>query len=346
MFRRLFNSKESKPNDTSASKQGMMSQKEHSYVTEILNKGVEKKRRGDYAGAKKLYYQAIELDPTRRMAFYSLAKLCYLTGERREAIVNYLRAAHLLYHPRFDDRLLPNPPINYIYQVLEALPERYRKEYNAPQKLAPFIANSDTPCHLAHAFIDLAKDNPPDPEMSDYIDYYRNSLAGKGNPLDDEIEEGYYFPIGVLFLLSNLKWHLTDYQQVSEIYLGPKEQNFMMDEDEDSPIVSLSQTIFLECVCNTMIGIVINWGTLSFRCPTCNRVYIVNPLNKANSKIEQYATFWETNGVKIQIFPGEVLPTFKNNYKDAENFFLAKVGNLDKVLVAEVTSIPGEGFEF
>ncbi|MCB0207989.1 MAG: hypothetical protein KDJ52_01590 [Anaerolineae bacterium] len=318
-------------------------QKEYEFVTKLLNAGVERKRQGDYAGAKQFYYKAIDLDPTRRMAFYSLAKICYLTGERREAIVNYLRAAHLLYYPRQDDVLPPFPPKGIVKDVLNILPVQYQSMYKIYQKLAPLIADLNTTCHLAHAVIDLDTDNTFSPELFDYIGYYKHSLAGQGKPLSDKIENGYYLPIGLVFMLENLKWHIIEYSQVSEIYLGPKEQNFVIENDDKSSIITLSQTLFMPC-CNdhTFIGIAVNWGSLSFRCPMCSSVYIINPLSKATPKIEKFGASNIFEGITIQNFPAEILPTFKTNYTDAKEFYLAKVGSLDKVLVAEVVPQPGQ----
>ena len=61
----------------------------------LLNRGVEKKRQGDMAGAKIDYYNAIRINPTEYWGYYSLENLCYLTGEAGESIFNYVRAVHL-----------------------------------------------------------------------------------------------------------------------------------------------------------------------------------------------------------------------------------------------------------
>jgi len=58
--------------------------------------GLAFKREGNYLKSKNAYYRAIELNHTDSMAYYGLAKTCYLNQDRREAIVNYLATLHLM----------------------------------------------------------------------------------------------------------------------------------------------------------------------------------------------------------------------------------------------------------
>jgi tetratricopeptide (TPR) repeat protein len=125
-------------------------------LAELVHDGIYKKRHGDYVGAKRSYCQAIRIDPTQRSPFYSLAKLCYLMGERQEAIVNYLRAAHLSLIELVET--IASDPVfkRTIEQQLNQVPIDLRVKLRAVHRYAAYLLlDPDLPCHLAHAALDL-----------------------------------------------------------------------------------------------------------------------------------------------------------------------------------------------
>ena len=125
-------------------------------VKGLVDEGVEKKRQGDYAGARQLYCRAIELDPTERMTFWALAKICYLLGEQEASILNYLRATHLKVSGMA--RACRDEPS--AKQTAEQSLLRFSSgtvaELRAIHPSAPYLLfDIDASCHIAHALVDL-----------------------------------------------------------------------------------------------------------------------------------------------------------------------------------------------
>jgi len=188
------------------------------FIANLLDQGVEQKRLGNYKKAKKLYYQAIQLDPHRRMAFYSLAKICYLTGEQEESIFNYICAAHLLFSEPPEIIYNPITLDSIITPMLNMLPAKYQKYSDVREKITPFVLDFNTASHLAHVLIDINDDVSKSSDLLSYIAYYRSSLSGKGGKIDDGIEPVVYQPVGLQFLLDVINWSEIDSWEVLEIY--------------------------------------------------------------------------------------------------------------------------------
>ncbi|MCB0170066.1 MAG: tetratricopeptide repeat protein [Anaerolineae bacterium] len=195
------------------------SRNQSEFVTNLLDRGVEKKKNGDYHKAKRLYEIAIKIEPTRRMSFYSMAKISYLMNERLTSIINYLRAGHLLIYDQV--RAFSNPGLRLtIEQQLRQYPKDLLSDFHSVHQYAPLLLlDVDSSCHLAHALVDLDEEYSKPKQLLHYINNrYRVALAGKSGGLDDNIEDEYYFPIGVRFLLEHLQWEQIESPQVLKLY--------------------------------------------------------------------------------------------------------------------------------
>jgi hypothetical protein len=100
--------------------------------------------------------------------------------------------------------------------------------------------------------------------------------------------------------------------------------------------------------CNTIIAIVTDMGPSAFRCPVCNTIYVVDPLQEGSFETEGsgFGVMEEVDGHRIETFRGERTQIMQTNPWEAEKFYLAKVGNLENVFVADVHSPPGAGWNY
>ena len=65
---------------------------DHDYVEAMLGLGDVEARRGDAASALKRFESAIEIDPHRPKAHYSMGRLLEAMGQTDEALAAYFRA--------------------------------------------------------------------------------------------------------------------------------------------------------------------------------------------------------------------------------------------------------------
>ena len=120
--------------------------------------------------------------------------------------------------------------------------------------------------------------------------------------------------------------------------------------------MEVHNTVFIPCtglrpnpprLCNTTIAIAIDMGPSAFRCPVCNTIYVVDPLQEGDFETEGtgFGVMEEIDGHRIEIFQGERAQIIQTNPWEAEKFYLAKVGNLENVFVANVYSAPATGWD-
>lgn len=192
-------------------------------VTQLVDDGVAKKRSGDYRGVKESYYKAIQIDPTQRMSYYSLAKICYLLGEKEESIANYLRSAHISI-PALAEVISSNANSRRAFEdQFRQLPSDIRSTLQTTHKYAAYLlADPDTPCHVAHAILDLGNDTPVTGDLTKHIAAYKRVLSGDSKELDYSIEDQTYRLVGIGFLLNNLRWDKLGDRDVLNIYPDPK----------------------------------------------------------------------------------------------------------------------------
>lgn len=206
-------------------------------VEEIVKEGVRLKRQGDLAGAKRSYLRAIQLDPTQRMSFWSLAKVCYLLSEQDEAILNYLRAAHLTL-PGLAQMIAENPTLR---QQLNQVTPDIMAQFTRKHRLAVYLLfDPDTPSHLAHAIVDLNPGFPKSDAGKKYIPVYQSVLAGRGGQLDDRIDQEDYRPIGIQFLLERIQWEKLDDRRVLQIY--PEVDLLQRTQPDSAPLLASPQS--------------------------------------------------------------------------------------------------------
>lgn len=245
----------------------------------LLDEGVERKRRGDYSGAKAAYYRVIEISATSIMSFYSLAKVCYLTGEQFESIINHLRAMHLSICAHIH-ALSHNAGFKRdVEHYLQEIPADTISELRSIHAYAPLLLlDIYTPIHLAHTLLDLDQENPKPAEMQEYIPIYRSALSGYGEELadvlDGVIEDSYYRPIGIRFFLENLNWGRIESSNVMELYPGPEQ---MLPDESDIPNIDDLEPWPFEDEEDSEDDFSLTEGqdsekTLILGCPTCGEI--------------------------------------------------------------------------
>jgi len=99
-------------------------------------------------------------------------------------------------------------------------------------------------------------------------------------------------------------------------------------------------------ICDTLIAIALDMGPSAFRCPVCNTIYIVDPLQQGSLETEGVGFgVMEIEGHRVEMFADEKEKAVRANLWEAEEFYSAKVGELENVYVAEVCSAPGVGWD-
>jgi tetratricopeptide (TPR) repeat protein len=197
---------------------------------ELLNQGVAKKRQGDLEGAQQLYLEAIALDPSNLMGYYSLAKTCYLAGKRAASVINYLRALHLSLFNQLQNDLRGRP--NALFGQLDPAFESFLRAKHDAAVFLPFQQNMTT--HLGHALIDLDaqifqqahkllfQDSASEDTltfMRNHVDQYRMSLSGTMVQLNEELESNAYSQVALFFAVRVIVWnHMGDTSDVRTLY--------------------------------------------------------------------------------------------------------------------------------
>lgn len=195
-------------------------------VQNLLEIGVQRKRNQDFSSAKEAYYAAISLKSDSILAYYGLAKICYLTKEPREAISNYLKALHLSVYATAQaaDGKVNQEPFQLF---LTHLPENIQQAMNRIHPFAKWmLLDQNTPRHLAHVIIDLNSKFPKTDRIKKYRVRYRKALLGKSEAELNDTLENSYFGVGVEFALNNLDWGMISDLSVTARYNDTASLNF------------------------------------------------------------------------------------------------------------------------
>jgi len=312
------------------------------FISNLLDQGVEQKRRGNYKGAKKLYYQAIQLDPHRKMAFYSLAKVCYLTGEQKEAIFNYICAAHLLFHEPPEIFYNSIDLHNIVTPMLDRLPLKYREYPNILKKITPLVLDINTISHLAHVLIDFDDNISKSPDLLSYIAYYRSSLSGKGGKVDKDIEWKFYQPFGLEFLLDFIDWSEISSYEVLDIYseLNGKNASFYfprhdsINSNEALADKYYSQGLLYKTHDRLDEAIQEFQKALQYNSDHAHAHYSLGLVYFQHNKLDK-ATKHAKQALALGLYDASEL---LDEIEESRNLNLAKAGTLDKVAIAELAS--------
>lgn len=185
--------------------------------------GLRHKREGNYAASKDAYRKAIQLNYADSMAYYALAKTCYLNENGREAILNYLAALHLSLGNMLQS--LSNPDqARMLIEMRNMLAKAMGAETLMTVQLVHPHADllwldENTPRHLAHALIDLNPHVKKSRKLNQHIQMYMRSLKGDNSvTLDDRIESKHYLQIGRMFAYENLRWSKLDIRDPYSLY--------------------------------------------------------------------------------------------------------------------------------
>jgi hypothetical protein len=154
----------------------------HPQASTILNMGVQKKREGLYEEAKHLYRQAIAMEPTEYMCFYSMAKTCYLAKDKDEAVLNYLRTAHLGVHNGLHHDRSGNADYQMMKEVMlsQCLPDLLEELLPFHPHMQFVLMDKNLCMHLGHALVDLDMDRARMVQpLADTILVLQRDLAAK-----------------------------------------------------------------------------------------------------------------------------------------------------------------------
>jgi tetratricopeptide (TPR) repeat protein len=184
--------------------------------------GLRHKREGNYTASKDAYFKAIQQDHTDVMAYYGLAKTCYLAKNRREAILNYLAAIHLSLGNMVEVLNGPNGglmqfQLKVLAQSME--PGQIASIRSVHPHADLLLLDDATPRNLGHALVDLDPTLKKSHILNRCIDTYVAALKGDSSvQLNQEIESKHYLPIGHTFAYYNLRWSKLNIQNPYLIY--------------------------------------------------------------------------------------------------------------------------------
>jgi tetratricopeptide (TPR) repeat protein len=198
---------------------------------------IDLKRKGDFEAAKKTYLIALSLDWNNNSIYYNLAKICYLLGEAKEAISNYMKAQHLevfiaVYHLQTNGMLpmyLSNGEIAFVQPNTfdSMISNDLLNLVNTVHPLAKYIlVDRNTTTHLGHAAIDLNSRFGKTIKHEQYINIYNKGLSGDNRfTTNPQIEQNYQFS-GMLIALDNLDWSKITTNNVRSLYNDVSQMRF------------------------------------------------------------------------------------------------------------------------
>ncbi|MGG7176489.1 tetratricopeptide repeat protein [Clostridium paraputrificum] len=198
----------------------------------ILTKFAESMiKEGQYKKAKSALVKAVKLDSLSVPTFALLGDAYYLLESHSKAIQCYLAAIHL--------------QINKFTQMQSAtlstiLDCKYKKLDPEIQGILPckegmlIYEDSIIPSHIAHAYIDLKKDEPLDPIVKECSKIYKKHLI-TGKPIKDlmntsnicyedylSFDNSHYVFLGRELILDNIDWKNIHSNTVLKLYFNNK----------------------------------------------------------------------------------------------------------------------------
>lgn len=100
-------------------------------------------------------------------------------------------------------------------------------------------------------------------------------------------------------------------------------------------------------VCGTQILIALDVGPSAFRCPVCDTIYVVDPLQAGSPLADQDSLICMefpggVQGHTVEIFTGELVHMIHDSYDHAAEFYLPKLGTMQSTYVAQANLGPQE----
>lgn len=90
---------------------------------------------------------------------------------------------------------------------------------NDVHKMAPYLLlDMNTSKHIAHAVI-CRDDRTKPKEVTSHIEQYKLALSGKPAQTNKMMEESYFVPAGITFLIENIKWDNFDFEAPDMLYM-------------------------------------------------------------------------------------------------------------------------------
>jgi hypothetical protein len=86
-----------------------------------------------------------------------------------------------------------------------------------------------------------------------------------------------------------------------------------------------------------MITIPLDMGPSSFRCPICDTLYIIDPLQEGS--LETGFSVTEVEGHRLEKLSGEIAQSIVARRSEAEKFFSMKIGGLERAYVARASGL-------
>ncbi|GAB4565114.1 MAG: hypothetical protein Kow0047_15430 [Anaerolineae bacterium] len=193
-------------------------------VKRRIDAAVALKRKGNYDGARRAYYDMLEEYPSDARVYYALAKVLYLQQEPHIALVNYLCAMHLYLQEFASDIRAHTRRGNVFADYLSQFPdETLEWASDVYHPWAPYVfLDPNTPRHAAHCVIDF---HPLWSHLDVVIEIsqsYRRQIAGDRTYLghDPDVERSLYLTTGQQFMLDNLRWDHIEDRRPDKIYLA------------------------------------------------------------------------------------------------------------------------------
>ena len=97
--------------------------------------------------------------------------------------------------------------------------------------------------------------------------------------------------------------------------------------------------------CNTIISITMDMGPAAFRCPECNVIYVVDPIEQSSLRVPSLDfSAMDLSGHRVEVYSGRRAEVIRTDKVEATRFYTSKVGALSNVYVAPRHSSPGQGW--
>jgi hypothetical protein len=89
--------------------------------------------------------------------------------------------------------------------------------------------------------------------------------------------------------------------------------------------------------CGVPIMIALDMGPSAFRCPVCDTIYIVDSLQSGSPITEEnfVSVTMEMEGHRVEMYTGPQVHTIRHNAEKAKQFYMPKIGAIEKAYVAQ-----------
>ncbi len=212
-------------------------------LTELLNKGIEAKRSGEYTTALEYYNKAQEINPTDIRIYGNKMKVYIGTKKYELAFRNIL----ILFHNNMANNYFSQDPMGMtlfeqflprfssqvitLSKTIKFEPILIMDAASTNMSLIDLIYRADNlTFHTGHCYIgdtkrddDFFKDIFNDEDFLIHFENFNNSLLGKqtGRDYRNSGVEGYFLCIGFIYTHMNLNFSLSSKKEFIEYYLNP-----------------------------------------------------------------------------------------------------------------------------